>query len=229
MAVVLISILLTGCETTPPDDSEFTVSPKTVAVASAPLLPIRRGVRVPKARVQMRTLGAPIQASNAQRIPAVVRRPHAIAAVIPRPRATTAEAADKPVVQPSGLAFEWPVEGRVIAHFGRSSDGLRNDGINIAAEPGTPIHASAGGAVIYAAKLKGYGKLILIRHDNRYITAYAHAQGILVSQGDHVSRGDVIGYSGATGDVRAPQLHFEIRQGVKPVDPKPLLFAARES
>lgn len=227
MAAGLLFVLLTGCETVPPDEPEFAASPRTVAVASAPLQPIRRGVRVPKARVQMQTLTA-IRAANPQQAPAVSPRPRAIAPVIPRPRVVATEAADNPVARRSGIAFEWPVEGRVIAHFGRGG-GSRNDGINIAAEPGTPIHAAAGGTVIFADKLKGYGKLILIRHDNRYITAYAHAQGILVTQGDHVTRGDVIGYSGATGDVGAPQLHFEIRQGVKPVDPKPLLMAARES
>ena len=77
--------------------------------------------------------------------------------------------------------------------------------------------------------MKGYGNLILIRHDNGFITAYAHAQSIIVGRGDRVDRGDVIGYAGKTGDVATSQLHFEIRQGVKPVDPRPLLIASRDS
>ncbi|MBV9571818.1 MAG: M23 family metallopeptidase [Alphaproteobacteria bacterium] len=169
----------------------------------------------------MQTLRVPIRTANPQRAPVVIPRPRAMG--------VGPAALEKPDAQNTGVAFEWPIEGKVIAHFGRDGGGLRNDGINIAAEPGTPIHAAASGTVIYADKLKGYGRLILVRHDNRYITAYAHAQSILVASGDHVARGDVIGYSGATGDIRTPQLHFEIRQGAKPVDPKPLLMAARES
>jgi murein DD-endopeptidase MepM/ murein hydrolase activator NlpD len=130
----------------------------------------------------------------------------------------------------SAGAFEWPVQGKVIARFGKDEDGEKNDGINIATDLGTPIHAAAEGTVTYAGnELKSYGNLVLIKHDNGYVTAYAHAERITVSRGDRVGQGDVIGYAGQTGDVSSPQVHFEIRQGVKPVDPRPLLVAARES
>ena len=125
------------------------------------------------------------------------------------------------------LHFIWPVAGRVIASFGSTANGGRNDGINIETKLGAPIRAAASGRVIYAGnELKGYGNLVLIRHDDGYVTAYAHAERIAVTRGIHVRKGQVIGYAGATGDVTRPQLHFEIRHGVHPVDPKPLLVAA---
>lgn len=143
--------------------------------------------------------------------------------------ASEAPAKAAPILSAAG-EFEWPVEGKIIVAFGKSGDGERNDGINIAADLGTPIHAAAAGTVTYAGnELKGYGNLILIKHDDGYVTAYAHAERITVARGDQVDRGDVIGFAGATGDVSSPQLHFEIRQGVKPVDPRPLLLATRES
>jgi murein DD-endopeptidase MepM/ murein hydrolase activator NlpD len=125
------------------------------------------------------------------------------------------------------LHFIWPVVGRVISPFGATPSGGRNDGINIAAHRGEPIRAAAGGTVIYAGdELKNYGNLVLIRHHDGYVTAYAHAERIAVDRGAAVKKGEVIGYAGATGDVTRPQVHFEIRHGVHPVDPKPLLVAS---
>jgi murein DD-endopeptidase MepM/ murein hydrolase activator NlpD len=124
--------------------------------------------------------------------------------------------------------FVWPVSGHVVAEFGSIATGERNDGINIAAKFGDPIHAAASGTVTYAGnQLRGYGNLLLIKHDDGYITAYAHAQSILVQKGDRVLKGQVVGSVGQTGDVNEPQLHFEIRNGVTPVNPKPLLVASR--
>lgn len=135
---------------------------------------------------------------------------------------------DEPAQAYAGpLRFVWPVDGPVISSFGSSRNGERNDGINIAANLGEPIHAAAAGTVTYAGnELKGYGNLVLIRHDDGYVTAYAHAERIAVDRGERVTKGQVIGYAGATGDVSRPQLHFEIRHGVEPVDPKPLLMAS---
>lgn len=125
------------------------------------------------------------------------------------------------------LQFIWPVAGPVISPFGATATGGRNDGINIAARLGEPIRAAASGTVTYAGnELKGYGNLVLLHHDDGYVTAYAHAERLTVARGDHVSKGQVIGYAGATGDVTSPQLHFEIRHGVQPVDPKLLLLAS---
>ncbi len=119
--------------------------------------------------------------------------------------------------------FRWPVHGRVIARFGESPNG-QNDGIDVAVPQGTPVKAADDGVVAYAGnELKGYGNLVLIRHSNGYVTAYAHASEILVKRGEAVKRGQVIAKSGETGNVKAPELHFEIRKGATPVDPTQFL------
>jgi murein DD-endopeptidase MepM/ murein hydrolase activator NlpD len=119
--------------------------------------------------------------------------------------------------------FRWPVHGRVIARFGESPNG-QNDGIDVAVPQGTPVKAADDGVVAYAGnELKGYGNLVLIRHSNGYVTAYAHASEILVKRGETVKRGQVIAKSGETGSVKAPELHFEIRKGATPVDPTQFL------
>lgn len=136
----------------------------------------------------------------------------------------------QPVSAVAGMheTFLWPISGRVISNFGQNMDGGRNDGINISARLGTPIRAADAGTVSYVGnELKGYGNLVLIRHDNGYVTAYAHAERIDVQRGDRVARGQVIGSSGDTGDVLEPQLHFELRLGTRPVDPTPYLVAAK--
>jgi murein DD-endopeptidase MepM/ murein hydrolase activator NlpD len=116
--------------------------------------------------------------------------------------------------------FRWPARGRVIAGFGPKPTGQQNDGINLAVPEGTPIKASEDGVVAYAGnELKGYGNLVLVRHSNGYVTAYAHASELNVKRGETVKRGQVIGKSGQTGNVTSPQLHFEIRKGATPVDP----------
>jgi len=123
--------------------------------------------------------------------------------------------------------FAWPLTGQVISDFGSGGSGERNNGINIAAAEGTPIRASAAGTVSYAGnELRGYGNLVLIKHDDGYVTAYAHAERIVVQRGDTVTKGQVIAYAGSTGDVTTPQLHFEIRHGVQPVNPRSLLIAS---
>jgi len=146
---------------------------------------------------------------------------------LPPPSTPSAEPA---VSYGSSPGFVWPMAGRVISDFGVSGNGQRNDGINIAAPLGTPIRAAASGTISYAGnELKGYGNLILIKHDDGYVTAYAHAESIVVNRGDTVSKGQIIAYAGATGDVSTPQLHFEIRHGVQPVNPRTLLLASNAS
>jgi murein DD-endopeptidase MepM/ murein hydrolase activator NlpD len=123
--------------------------------------------------------------------------------------------------------FRWPVRGRVIAGFGPKPNGLQNDGINLAVPEGTPVKAADDGVVAYAGnELKGYGNLVLVRHSNGFVTAYAHASEIMVKRGDTVKRGQVIAKSGQTGSVTSPQLHFEIRKGATPVDPSQYLNGA---
>lgn len=120
----------------------------------------------------------------------------------------------------SGNSFRWPVKGRVISEFGTKPDGGHNDGIDVAVPQGTSVKAAENGVVAYAGnELKGYGNLILIRHANNWVSAYAHNDEILVKRGDKVRRGQIIAKAGATGSVTQPQVHFELRKGSRPVDP----------
>lgn len=123
--------------------------------------------------------------------------------------------------------FRWPVRGRVITAYGAKANGKQNDGINVAVPEGTPVKAAEDGVVAYSGnELKGYGNLVLVRHSNGYVTAYAHASELMVKRGDTIKRGQVIAKSGQSGEVGSPQLHFEIRKGSSPVDPLQFLNGA---
>jgi murein DD-endopeptidase MepM/ murein hydrolase activator NlpD len=123
--------------------------------------------------------------------------------------------------------FRWPVRGKVITSYGAKTNGKSNDGINLAVPEGTPVKAAEDGVVAYAGnELKGYGNLVLVRHSNGFVTAYAHASELLVKRGDTIKRGQVIAKSGQSGEVGSPQLHFEIRKGSNPVDPLQFLNGA---
>lgn len=127
----------------------------------------------------------------------------------------------------SGRTFSWPVRGRVLSAFGPKADGLHNDGINIAARAGAPVVAAENGVVVYAgSELKGFGNLLLVRHADGWMTAYAHLDKTLVKKGQKVTRGQAIGTVGSTGAVNQPQLHFEIRKGTQAVDPAKFLSVA---
>ncbi|MDC9701800.1 MAG: M23 family metallopeptidase [Alphaproteobacteria bacterium] len=116
--------------------------------------------------------------------------------------------------------FHWPVKGRILSGFGSRPSGKKNDGINILVPEGTSVKAAESGVVTYVGDaVKGYGYLILIRHQNGWVTAYAHNSRVVVERGDKVRRGQIISKAGMTGSVRQPQLHFEIRKGSRPVDP----------
>ncbi|MBF0094452.1 MAG: M23 family metallopeptidase [Alphaproteobacteria bacterium] len=124
----------------------------------------------------------------------------------------------------SGQAFLWPVSGKVVTRFGSLGDGIQNDGINIAVDKGTPVRAAENGVVVYVGnELKGFGNLLLIKHDEGWMTAYAHQDSVTVKRGQEVRRGDVVGRAGNTGSAPFPQLHFEVRRGTKAVDPMGLL------
>jgi murein DD-endopeptidase MepM/ murein hydrolase activator NlpD len=156
-------------------------------------------------------------------------QPARLAQAEPMPRPSLTPASYSPSAAPSTSSpaagtFAWPVQGAVISGFGMTSTGGKNDGINIATPMDTPIHAAASGTVIYAGdELKAYGNLVLIKHTGDFTTAYAHADRLAVSRGDFVSKGQVIGYTGQTGDVSRPQLHFEVRSGTTPVNPRAYL------
>lgn len=128
---------------------------------------------------------------------------------------------DVVLAEPAGRkGFIWPVQGKVVLKYGAGTGGLFNDGINIQANRGTPILAADNGVVTYVGnELRGFGNLILIKHADNYVTAYAHTENPLVARGDVVKRGQRISSVGSTGAVTFPQLHFEVRRGRKSSDP----------
>lgn len=120
--------------------------------------------------------------------------------------------------------FDWPVRGKIISGYGNLGSGRKNDGINIKAALGTNVKAADSGTVAYAGnELKGFGNLILIKHVDGWITAYAHNDRLFVKKGQKVTRGEKIATVGSTGSVTTPQLHFEVRSGKKAVNPRPYL------
>ncbi len=132
-----------------------------------------------------------------------------------------AKAISGTVPKRSSSKFDWPVNGRVISSYGAKSDGLHNDGINISASRHTPVKAAENGIVVYADnQLKGYGNLVLIRHENKWMTAYAHLENMSVSKGQQIAKGQSIGGVGSSGSVDTPQLHFEVRRGTNALNPK---------
>jgi murein DD-endopeptidase MepM/ murein hydrolase activator NlpD len=123
--------------------------------------------------------------------------------------------------QESRSGFRVPVEGKIIQDFGRQSGGIQNDGVNIAAPMGTPVKSADHGVVAYVGRdIPSFGKLILVKHQDGWITAYAHVDKVTVQRGQQIRKGDLIARVGKTGNVTQPQLHFELRRGRKPVDPK---------
>jgi murein DD-endopeptidase MepM/ murein hydrolase activator NlpD len=199
-------------------------------------------INVPGARTA--AASAPAAAAPA----AVAAAPVAVAAPVPATKIAAAEPAQKARLaqatttpeeavpeQPVKAAdatgalptFRWPVRGRVITTYGAKTNGKQNDGINVAVPEGTPVKAAEDGVVAYSGnELKGYGNLILVRHSNGYVTAYAHASELMVKRGETIKRGQIIAKSGQSGEVGSPQLHFEIRKGSSPVDPLQFLNGA---
>jgi murein DD-endopeptidase MepM/ murein hydrolase activator NlpD len=157
---------------------------------------------------------APVEQPPPQKTPKVVEQ-------TPTKEIAPIKASESLGSQPS---FRWPARGPVLASFGPQPNGTQNDGIDLEMANGTPVKAADDGMVTYAGdELQSYGKLVLIRHGTGYVTAYAHANEILVKKGDMIKRGQIIARSGATGAVKEPELHFEIRKGTTPVDPSQFL------
>ncbi len=124
----------------------------------------------------------------------------------------------------SSSRFSWPLRGKILSEYGAKSNGLFNDGINIAADKGTAVKAAENGVVAYAGnEVKGMGNLIIIQHDAGWMTVYAHMDSMNVKRGTRVSVGQKIGAVGETGKVDRPQLHFEIRKGTKAYNPSTYL------
>lgn len=152
---------------------------------------------------------APVYATNAPQSVTPANTPASTAATA---QAASGAAPDFPI--------QWPVKGPTLSGYGPKGQGLNNDGINIGAPKGAPVAAAANGIVVYAGnEMKGFGNLVLIRHQDGWVTAYANLDRVLVSKDAVVARGDMIGTVGKTGNVTTPQLHFETRYQGKPVDP----------
>jgi len=205
---------------------------KTAEVV-APVVPVR--VATP----------APVETVPEQIAPKPIARPSGLATTAPKaivPQNQVAKVTDTPKqseqapittasVSPTNVeapatpksvsgSFRWPVKGRVIADFRAS----KNTGVNIEVPEGSSVRATENGQVIYVGSaVEGFGNLVLIKHSNGYVSAYAHLKDITVAKGTAVDRGDSIGTAGMTGAVSRPQLHFELRKGATPVDPMPLL------
>jgi murein DD-endopeptidase MepM/ murein hydrolase activator NlpD len=160
---------------------------------------------------------APLQATLPSS-PAIVSPIQQAAPVVVQ-QASVQQPVSEPVMSGSDK-FRWPASGRIITDFASS----KGTGINIEVPEGSPVKAAENGTVIYVGSgVEGYGNLILLRHPNGFVSAYAHLKSMSVAKGDTVSRGDGIGTAGMTGSVSKPQLHFELRKGATPVDPVPLL------
>lgn len=206
-----------------------TATDRPVRVAALNWSPARSAVPVPKAKPRVRRVrttripppsaGAPAakatrSAASASRAPVAKPKPK------PKPK-KIASIATLPKPKPmTGNDFRWPVRGRIISGYGVKRNGAHNDGINVAVPRGTSVKAAENGVVAYSGnELKGYGNLILVRHANNWVTAYAHNDKLLVKRGDSVRRGQIIAKAGKSGSVSQPQLHFELRKGSRPVDP----------
>jgi murein DD-endopeptidase MepM/ murein hydrolase activator NlpD len=228
---------------------KYRVSVRDIAIANgiAPQTPLKIGMQLtipvkvvastrpgklpPGAPVvaQTRPTGAPYTNMSAAPAPGKLASSEPAANVrMASPVETSSEDAGPNVPNgPNGVpAFRWPTRGRIVNNFGAKVNGSSNDGIDLAVPEGTQVRAADDGVVAYAGnELKGYGNLVLVRHSNGFVTAYANASELLVRRNDQVHKGQVILKSGQTGNATAPQLHFEIRKNSAPVDPMQFLPA----
>ncbi|MBU1335375.1 MAG: peptidoglycan DD-metalloendopeptidase family protein [Alphaproteobacteria bacterium] len=209
-------------------------SPDKIVVGQKVIIPGRADLLATKAPAATQVASATPMAAPAPAQQTLAAAPNTLqAATTPAaaaPAATAAPAQPAPVQVASVPAaepamsgsdkFRWPASGRVLVDFASS----KGTGINIEVPEGSAVKAAENGTVIYVGSgVEGYGNLVLIRHPNGYVSAYAHLQSMNVAKGAVVGRGDTIGAAGMTGSVTKPQLHFELRKGATPVDPLPLL------
>ncbi|QQG37169.1 MAG: LysM peptidoglycan-binding domain-containing M23 family metallopeptidase [Micavibrio aeruginosavorus] len=176
---------------------------QSVEMSAAPPPSVEREVLTSPAPVMAEPSGVPAQAMPSQK---------------------TVDAALVSVPARASGKFAWPVDGPVISGYGPKSDGRSNDGINIRVPKGTPVRAAENGVVAYSGDdLPGYGNLVLIRHADRWMTAYGHLDSVIATKGMTINRGQTIGTVGKTGSVDSPQLHFEVRRGTEALNPEPYL------
>lgn len=229
-----------------PASAMASIPPTATAPVTSATSETGPAVKVPTSVVSREVAGHPAATSGAPKRPTLLNGESQVVAADPAaaeaPAQSAHDSAAGPAVPPAASAgkqtgaatgssvggadikLRWPVRGRVIAGFGPRPDGTHNDGVNLQVPQGTEVHAAESGVVAYAgSELKGYGNLVLVRHDNGWITAYAHNAEIVAKRGDRVKRGQVIAKSGKSGQVDLPQVHFELRQSSKPVDPTPFM------
>jgi len=219
---VLGTLTMKGTSPTPGTETE--VASAAPAPASAPKIRLASPADTAETGSQF---AANTPAASAQAMPTIPVAPQA--SDTPVTQNASINPADGAVDAPSadGKQFRWPVRGRIISGFGTKPNGEKNDGINLAVPAGTSVKSIEAGTVIYAGnELAGYGNLVLIRHAGGWVSAYAHNQDLLVKKGDTVQRGETIAHAGMTGSVASPQVHFELRQGAKPVNPLDYLAGA---
>lgn len=212
------------------------VRPPVVSVPAAPL-----SARSPM--IERETLSppmpTPVSPSQSKYVPPASSTSDYQDDPLPQAPSTVQAPASSPSVKPASAAadakviaqapkregkFIKPVAGKIISGYGPKKDGLHNDGINIQAAKGDPVRAAESGVVVYTGnQIAGYGNLILIRHADKFVSAYAHLDKTLVKKGAVIKRGQTIGTVGSTGSVDKPQLHFEIRKGTKALDPASMM------
>lgn len=224
--------LAPGMELWIPDPITNVAAAPTRPVA-ADLPPIEAAPLRSRGQIKAQELPPPPPSADAPAIGAApiappVAAPPAPPAAAPPPEKEVAIVAPRnPIPEPAARAsakFAWPVNGKILTRFGVLGPGLHNDGINIAAAPGTLVKAADNGVVAYAGnELKGFGNLLLIKHADGWTTAYAHNEKLLVKRGDVIKQGQSIATVGRTGNVDAPQLHFEVRKGTQAMDPEDYL------
>jgi lipoprotein NlpD len=210
------------------------------ATAPAPTAPVQAAVQVQPAiapgAVEVRPLGSePRPRAEAPRIvpellktgPKAVKLPYSEENLAMLQRQSPPPVKPEPGTEPQAplegadsVAWIWPAAGRVLAGFSEAS----NKGLDIVGKIGDPVYASASGRVVFSGTARGYGKLVIIKHNETYLSAYAHNSNVLVKEGQNVVRGQKIAEIGNTDSSQA-KLHFEIRRQGKPVDPLKLLPA----
>ena len=171
------------------------------------------GLNPPSGRVQAMPARPPVPAPPPSTVRKQPSRPPTVAAPAPKPAGPT----KSPPVAAGPVRWRWPASGPVLRPFAGEASGKK--GISIGGSPGSEIRAAAGGNVVYAGSgLVGYGQLIILKHNDTFLSAYGHNRNLLVNEGDEVKAGQVIAQMGSSGTNRT-QLHFEIRRNGKPVDP----------
>tara|TARA_R110002110_G_scaffold3305_14_gene16910 strand:+ start:93 stop:1190 length:1098 start_codon:yes stop_codon:yes gene_type:complete len=207
-----------------------------ITASSAPAAP-RQAAPAPAPAPEQALPRRPVTASSlpetvrAQPAPPPVAEPKVVTRPTPPPASNRPEPRTKPIEQASravpapaarsGKLLEWPISGRILSDFGPKEGGLHNDGLNIAAPRGSRVKAAENGVIAYAGDdIRAFGNLLLIKHADGLMTAYAHLERYLVKRGETVRKGQLVATVGSSGGVSTPQLHFEVRRKSQPVDPR---------